>query len=279
MSEHVAKVWKIDGVLPHDNADSLELVAICGYITVVQKGRWNVDDLAIFIEPDTLVPAWEEQFKFLANDAGADGYARVRAKKLRGVISPGLVIPPPEGAKEGDNFFEHLNLRHYDPPEPFSSQLNTRGFACRGPGPLSNLVYDVENFRKYHSSVFYPGEYVFVTEKLHGCFPEGTLISLANGRTKPIEDIQPGDDIISYDESTKNFTISTVEDTHNNGSTSEWIRFVLEDNRELVVTPDHLMFTTNRGWVKAKYLEEKDDIACYPTENMVVRNNERFSVG
>jgi hypothetical protein len=41
---------------------------------------------------------------------------------------------------------------------------------------------------------------VYALEKIHGCLKKGTKISLANGEEIPIEEIEQGDVIITYDQ-------------------------------------------------------------------------------
>jgi RNA ligase (TIGR02306 family) len=166
MSEHVAQVRTVESVLPHPNADQLDLVKIAGYTTVVRRAEYKPGDLAIFIEPDTLVPTAREPFTFLAPKARADGYAKICAVRLRGVISPGLVVQAPVGAVEGEDFFTQFGLQHYEPP-PILSKL-AKGIVGEGPGVFANSIYDLESFRKHHLEVFEDGEKLFISEKISG---------------------------------------------------------------------------------------------------------------
>jgi RNA ligase (TIGR02306 family) len=91
MSEHEAKVIKVSEIRKHENADSLEIAQIGGWTCCVRIGDFKVGDLAVFIEPDTLVPVDQSEFSFLAADA-KEGKVRIKAKRLRGVPSFGLLI-------------------------------------------------------------------------------------------------------------------------------------------------------------------------------------------
>lgn len=192
----------------HPNADSLSIVRVEGYQVVCRTQDWEGVPLGAYVPPDSLVPLDNPRFEFLKDPKKPDqSVARVKAKRLRGEWSMGLLVPAPEGYAEGDDVAALLGVTHYDPPEP---SLKTGGEAekgprcgkkripcpsCAGKGVIdvddftsfacatcagkgypndSEAVvfdypkYDVEAFRKYGRKVFEPGELVYVTEKIHG---------------------------------------------------------------------------------------------------------------
>lgn len=63
-SNHRANIVRIDVILSHKNADNLELVLIGGYQAVVRKGDFKIGDLAVYIQPDSVVPQ-TEPFRFI----------------------------------------------------------------------------------------------------------------------------------------------------------------------------------------------------------------------
>jgi RNA ligase (TIGR02306 family) len=157
-STHKAEVVPV--VLePHPNADRLSIVKIYGggYQVVVRTEDWIGKDRGVYIPPDNVVPDTPE-FAFLK------GERRIKARRLRGQWSAGLLVPAPPGAQIGEDMTQVLGIVHYEPPEP-----NPRlGGKCEQAPPGHYPVYDVESFRKYGRSVFEPGEMVVVTEKIHG---------------------------------------------------------------------------------------------------------------
>ena len=155
MSRHTAPVIRINAVETHPNADALAIVPVFGFRCVARLGEWQVGDLAVYIEPDTLVPTDRPEFAFLA------GHPRIGVKRLRGVYSQGLLVPAPTGLKEGDDAWEALGLARYEPPLPLSG-----GDAVSGPRGF-RPSYDVENWRRF-GALLRPGEPVVVTEKVHG---------------------------------------------------------------------------------------------------------------
>lgn len=204
---HRVDVIRIEQVLPHSNADKLEIVPIQGYQAVVGKGQFKVGDLAYYIPPDSVVPDREE-YAFLWGNATYEGGTperkrRIGAKKLRGEWSEGVLMPIgnlyaqlyPDGLgpplREGNDVAEVLGITHYNPPEPgegtrpggnegnakkwkyprsFAGWKNLILAWLRGErreGGISLPTYDVEAYKKWHKT-FEPGETVHVTEKIHG---------------------------------------------------------------------------------------------------------------
>lgn len=66
-SNHQANVIRVSEILPHTNAETLEIVPIppgLAYQVVVKKGQFKVGDLAVYIQPDSVVPQ-TEPFRFI----------------------------------------------------------------------------------------------------------------------------------------------------------------------------------------------------------------------
>jgi RNA ligase (TIGR02306 family) len=130
MSRKLATVQKIESIIPHDNADSLEIAKIRGWTVVVKKGEFKAKDLCIFIEIDSFLPIIP-QFNFLIIGTSPKKMIfegkeiegiRLKTKKLRGQLSQGLALPlntfsqiPPEIEFDGS---ELLNIIKYEPPIP-----------------------------------------------------------------------------------------------------------------------------------------------------------------
>ena len=159
MSLHECPVIKIDKFYDHPNADSLSIVRIFGYQCCVRTTDWQIGDLAAYIEPDSVVPD-TDTFAFLKSDS--KNWNRIRAKRLRGEMSMGLLVPAPKELKEGDDAMEVLGVTHYEPP----IQINTHG---KFGSPPSGHVpkYDIENYRRFNC-ILQENEEVVVTEKIHG---------------------------------------------------------------------------------------------------------------
>jgi len=148
----------------HPNADTLSTVKIYGYNVCVATKDWEGIDIGAYVVPDSLVPN-SGPFMWLFNEANKNidkEQYRIRVKKLRGVVSMGLLVPAPEGSKIGDDVSEILNVARYEPPEPSS----TSGEVEKSP-ELYTPKYDVDSIYRYEH-LFTKGELVNVTEKIHG---------------------------------------------------------------------------------------------------------------
>ncbi len=159
MSTHSCDVVKIK-LEEHPNADSLSVVRVGGYQCVVKTEDWKDGDLGTYIPPDSLVPTSNPQFAFLQKKDRSQ--ERVKAIKLRGVWSQGLLIHAPKGATEGQDLMKDLGIKHYEPP----LSMSTGGDNEQAP-PGHYPKYDVENFNRYNT-VIQEGDEVVITEKIHG---------------------------------------------------------------------------------------------------------------
>ncbi len=156
------EVTKLESVYDWPNSDSLEGVTVDGWECCVRKGDFVAGDLIVFIPPDSLVPADRPEFAFLAKDSIVEN-CRVRAKKLRGTPSYGLVIKAPEGFNIGDDVTEHFSIGHYNPPEPRDGEIEKAN-----PKLAYITKYDVDSFQQLAKKIFVDGEEVIITEKIHG---------------------------------------------------------------------------------------------------------------
>ena len=142
---------------PHPNADTLSIVRVFdGYTVVVKTSEWQGVNKAAYVQPDMVVPN-NEQFAFLG------GKTRIGAKRLRGIWSQGLLVPAPENSRIGDDVSDLLGIVRYEPVD--DPKIRTAGAKPpKGVFP----IYDVENWYKFHSKLFEPGEEVAVHCKING---------------------------------------------------------------------------------------------------------------
>ena len=157
MSTHSVDVIKISEIIPHPNADNLEIVKINDYSCCVRKGDFSIGELAVYVSPDFLVNTTLPEFSFLDKP-------RIKVRKLRGVYSQGLLVKARPEMQEGQNVMEELSIVRYEPP--MIGQKLGPSESEKAPD-LQIPCYDLENFRKY-SKVFKEGEDVIISEKLHG---------------------------------------------------------------------------------------------------------------
>lgn len=150
------RVVRIQEIQSHPNADRLEIIPLDGYNVVVQKDLWKVGDLAAYVPEDFVVPQ-TDLFAFL-------GEKRIiKAQKLRGILSVGILVKAPENSNEGDDVTVLLGCEKY---EPIPTQKLTGGQPISIPF-VDVKFTDIENVRKYHR-LLEPDEPVVITEKIHG---------------------------------------------------------------------------------------------------------------
>ena len=161
MSEFHCVVVKLENIQKHPNADSLSIVQVHdGYPCIFRTIEFNDGDLAVYIPVDALVPLSDSRFSFLSDRIDKE-FSRIRAKKLRGVFSMGLLTKADPTWTLGQNVQEALKIKKY---EPEAEMERTGGLTVVGP---QIPVYDLESLRKYKNSIL-EGEEVVLTEKLHG---------------------------------------------------------------------------------------------------------------
>lgn len=79
------------------------------------------------------------------------------------------------------------------------------------------------------------------------CVVPGTLVTMADGSKKPIEDLIPGEQVLAWDPQTRTFVPDTFL-SHYITRRSDLYRVTLEDGHEVVCTPTHTLFT-GQVWV------------------------------
>lgn len=160
MAEFKTEVVRIEDVYPHENADRLDVVKIYDYECITSRGRCKKGDLVAYIQEGSLLSqALMEEMEIKK--------PRIKAIKLRGQFSQGLVYPAREGWVEGQDVSEELGIEKYEPKEfgrKIAGGMYMFGKRTRGNEPTIN--YDIENIKKYRSVM--EGEEIVITEKLHG---------------------------------------------------------------------------------------------------------------
>jgi len=156
-------------ILPHPNADALELAQVGLYRAVVPKGVYTTGEYALYIPEQAVLP------DDLLKDIGLHGRLagkdknRVKAIKLRGEISQGIVCIPSfvddvdleDAHRRGQDFAEELGIIKWIPPIP----VHMAGEVIPAPDLIRWI--DIENIKRY-PDIFKPGEEVIATTKLHG---------------------------------------------------------------------------------------------------------------
>ena len=167
----LASIELVKEIKPHGNADSLEIAVVLGYECIVPIGSFSVGNPVVLIQPDTVLPdkPWAAVFRKRSN--------RVKAMKLRGVWSFGIVLSPflvsdhetygssqikswlmPENI--GKDISEDIGVTKYEPPVP--QDLSAMGYL-----PTGLPKTDEERYQNLTNELPY-GELVDVTLKIDG---------------------------------------------------------------------------------------------------------------
>lgn len=247
MSQFTCEVVRVK-IEPHPNADAIEIARVGDYQSIVKKGQFADDDLAVYIPEQAVLPEWLlkelgfwDEFKGKGMLSGAAGN-RVRAAKLRGIVSQGLLlagvgasqiqfgelaVSAPDddnrldfdegentwadgdrvllAAPEGSNVAEFLGITKYEPAIPQHMAGRVVGFAWE-----ATHAYDFDNVKKFPDDI-QEGDDVVITEKIHGTNIQIGLVptSMAN------EKFHRGRVIVSSKgQGAKGFPLDTTDDTN-----------------------------------------------------------------
>lgn len=156
-------------IMEHPNADALELAQVGLYRAVVAKGAYRTGDFAVYIPEQAVLPDPLIAELGLTGRLAGSAANRVRAVRLRGELSQGIVCRPAaldstdlaRAAAGDEDFAERLGITKWVPPVPVAMS----GDVESAPDLLPWV--DIENLKR-HPDIFAPGDLVTVTEKLHG---------------------------------------------------------------------------------------------------------------
>ena len=142
MARTLASIQRITDIQPIEGADAIDVASVLGWKVVVKKGEFEVGDLAVYLEIDS-VPPDEEQYRFLWKWAEQrPNNFRIKTVKLRGQISQGILFPlsafpdqeawfssePSDWPVEGDDVTEALGVTKYEPPAPLGDEQEGQFF-------------------------------------------------------------------------------------------------------------------------------------------------------
>lgn len=154
MSEFHVRVVKLGSITKHPNADTLSVTNVEGYPVIIRTGDFSEGDKAVYVSVDAVVPK-EPRWEFLGDSL------RIKAKKLRGIFSMGILTQANPEWEVGQNVQKELNIEKYEPAPPENPELNELDLG------YMPVYTDVEGLRRW-SHLLIPGEEVFITEKIHG---------------------------------------------------------------------------------------------------------------
>jgi RNA ligase (TIGR02306 family) len=199
MSTFTCPVVQIPGHGKHRNADTLRITQVDGCVCIFKEGDFQTGELAVLIPVDAMVPVEHSAFAFLKDKQKPNQtHVRIKARRLRGVFSDGLLLPvwalrpggsAPLGSSEtiaydrsiGDEAAIQVGTKLWDGFEvklgqDVSERLGVTKAEDVAPAHMGGEqergpdvpVYDIEPWKKFKGVFEDPAEVVVVTEKLHG---------------------------------------------------------------------------------------------------------------
>jgi RNA ligase (TIGR02306 family) len=170
MSTFRVEITRIDEILPHPHADRLELVRIRGWKAVAARGAHAPGEAVVYIPEDAVVPEPVLEALGLTGKLAGKERNRVKAIRLRGELSQGLLMPVdvlhaltgPGDAEPGRDVAQALGIVKYEEPIP----AHLAGKVVPWPTWMHKYT-DIENIKNF-PGVLREGEPVVFTEKLHG---------------------------------------------------------------------------------------------------------------
>jgi tRNA-binding EMAP/Myf-like protein len=220
----LASIELISEIKPHPNADKLELAKVLGYTCIVEKGKYKAGDAVVLIQPDTVLPdePWAEMFKKRGN--------RVKAMKLRGIWSFGIVMSPYDvcdlsdlkyllmPVNIGKDIADRIGVTKYEAPA--SQALDAKGPLPFGLNKtdeercLSGTTYIVTNIGEMQ------------IEEL-GIKPVHELAALS---------------VLSYNTNSQECEFQKITGFISSEGKNEWYRITFEDGTSIECTDNHKIF-------------------------------------
>ena len=102
----------------------------------------------------------------------------------------------------------------------------------------------------------------YCPENCNFCFLEDTVIQTLTGK-KEIKYILKGEKVYSYNHNTQDIELKNVDQVYEREYSGDIISIELENGNVINCTPNHKIYTKNRGYVEAKDLTEDDELLDY----------------
>jgi len=164
----LATIERIKDIQPIPGADAIDVATVRGWKVVIKKGEFQINDLCIYIEIDSLVPKIPE-FDFLKNSNYRIKTIRLRNQYSQGIVFPLSTLnifgqPEREGLlfKVGTDVTDFMGITKYEPPIPAS-------FSGVVKGPFPSYIIKTDEERVQNLDYNELKKYVWTeTEKLDG---------------------------------------------------------------------------------------------------------------
>lgn len=160
------EIKRITDIKPIEGADSIQCAYLQDWPCVVRKGDFKVGDRVVYYPEDSIMPEATLQRMGLVGKLAGSTKNRIKAIKLRGQLSIGLIehvhAASASAWEDGVDISDALGIIRWEQPLPES----LRGIA-KGHPPFF-VKYDIDNLRGL-KGLFNRYDYCFAECKLHGC--------------------------------------------------------------------------------------------------------------
>ena len=152
-----------------------------------------------------------------------------------------------------------------------SNPLTVKALRAEGTG-MSDLKISNEDAQKIltannNGRFLQKCRVIVVVEPPMGCVNAGTLVTLANGERKPIEELKVNDRITAFDLQDGKMAEARIEQVLKHDSEKYSLhQLKTEGNQELLITGKHPVFTKATGWQEVDQLKPGDVIYIFNRE-------------
>jgi hypothetical protein len=288
---------------PHPDADLLELAQVGLYRAVVPKDVYKTGEWGVYIPEQAILPdKLIEELGLVGKLAGKEKN-RVKAVRLRGALSQGIVCRPAALSADGEETWDWSDEDASDPGIDYSGLLGITKWVPEIPACMSGAVIpapdlvrwpDIENLKRY-PDIFKAGESVVATEKIHGCLHGSVRVLMPDGTNRRIADLVKEEyrgDVLGMNEHGQ-VVETPVLATFDNGKTTDWLRVGMSrrgigrgsSSGAVTLTPNHRVYSPNHprsdeeGFVVAANLGTGDEVWLHRTEVTLVPLAEQVLIG
>jgi RNA ligase (TIGR02306 family) len=166
----------ISELKPIEGADAIEIAVIGGWECVVKKNEFEVNEICIYVPPDTLVDTDKSHFAFLASK-NKSNLVRIKPTKIRGVWSEGLLLKIcnlPQEVIDHSNDFEFdfgeiLGVSKYN-KDVILTQMAGNGNQKIASFPTDIISKTDEDSLKNNKKVIneFMGKEIYISKKMDG---------------------------------------------------------------------------------------------------------------
>lgn len=176
MSSFRVPLTTIKEIKEHPSADQLSIAKVYDYDVIIPKNLYKVNDLVVYVPVGSVLSEDLEALLFPIGSKIKLDKRRIKAIKIRGVVSQGMLIDPsvvPELVMETliaeDDVAEKLNITKYQPPISEAPAMMRAGqIVNKLKNPDFKQYTDIEHGKYYDRNVMTTDEPVIITQKLHG---------------------------------------------------------------------------------------------------------------